>query len=229
MNIYIIEDNEKMVKNIAEYLDAFEYKVFWVKNYEDILGEIENIKPKLILLDINLPKSDGFYFLKLIRKHYQIPVIILSARCDEGEQIRGMELGADDYITKPFKIGVLTAKISALLRRVHDYKRHCTSEGDLTLIHDSMKLKCRGQILELSKNEYILMYLFLSNVGVVISREKMFEELWDDEKFVDDNTLTVNITRIKKKLETIGIENSIITIRGVGYVFVGTNNQNCES
>lgn len=231
-SILLIEDDFKLKEYISEYLKVYDYEVIQIDNFEDIMGTVKKVNPSLILLDINLPKFDGFYFLKLIRNNYKIPVIILSARSDEGEQIRGMELGADDYVTKPFSIGILIAKINALLRRTNEYiskdnqnkELNEEEKGDLELINNGMKLKYKGQIIELTKNEYGILNLFFSNVGNVITREEILEELWDDTTFVDDNTLTVNMTRVKKKLSELGINNVIITKRGVGYVFNGINN-----
>ncbi|MDU1454245.1 response regulator transcription factor [Paraclostridium sordellii] len=231
-SILLIEDDFKLKEYISEYLKVYDYEVIQIDNFEDIMGTVKKVNPSLILLDINLPKFDGFYFLKLIRNNYKIPVIILSARSDEGEQIRGMELGADDYVTKPFSIGILIAKINALLRRTNEYiskdnqnkELNEEKKGDLELINNGMKLKYKGQIIELTKNEYGILNLFFSNVGNVITREEILEELWDDTTFVDDNTLTVNMTRVKKKLSELGINNVIITKRGVGYVFNGINN-----
>lgn len=224
MKILLIEDDIKVKRYISEYLEAYDYSVITIDNFDSVMDTVNEINPNLIVLDINLPKFDGFFFLKLIRKSYKIPVIILSARSDEGEQIRGMELGADDYVTKPFSIGILLAKINALLRRVSDYNEPLNENpGDLTLIHDSMKLRYKGQNMELTKNEYRLLNILMTNMGKVVTREDMLEALWDDTTFVDDNTLTVNMTRIKKKLTDLGINNSIVTKRGVGYVFNGTD------
>ena len=226
MKILLIEDDEKLKEYIGEYLKVYGYKVVEIDNFDDVIESVEEINPNLILLDINLPKFDGFYFLKLIRNKYKTPVIILSARSDEGEQIRGMELGADDYVTKPFAIGILIAKINALLRRTNEYTsiENKNNQGNLHLIHEGMKLKFKDQIIELTKNEYGILNLLLSNVGKVVTREEILEELWDDMTFVDDNTLTVNMTRVKKKLNELGIDNVIITKRGVGYVFNGIDN-----
>ena len=229
MGILLIEDDIKLKEYISEYLEAYDYNVTVIDDFEKVMETVEDISPSLIILDINLPKFDGFYFLKLIRRKYKTPVIILSARSEEGEQIRGMELGADDYITKPFVIGILLAKINALLRRVSEYKDDSSTTNDidnddLNLIHESMKLKYKGEIIELTKNEYRILNILLHNKNKVITREEMLEALWDDTTFVDDNTLTVNMTRVKKRLNDLGIHNSIVTKRGVGYVFNGINN-----
>lgn len=229
MEILLIEDDIKLKQYISEYLEAYDYNVTVIDDFENVMETVEEISPSLIILDINLPKFDGFYFLKLIRKKYKTPVIILSARSEEGEQIRGMELGADDYVTKPFVIGILLAKINALLRRVSEYKddssdANAIDENGLNLIHESMKLKYKGEIIELTKNEYRILNILLQNKNKVITREEILEALWDDTTFVDDNTLTVNMTRVKKRLSDLGINNCIITKRGVGYIFNGIDN-----
>lgn len=232
MKILLIEDDVKLKKYISEYLEAYDYNVTTIDDFDNVMDIVDVVNHDLIILDINLPKFDGFYYLRLIRKKYKTPVIILSARSDEGEQIRGMELGADDYVTKPFVIGILLAKINALLRRINEYIDISNSNqqmshkenGDLALIHESMKLKYKDKIIELTKNEYRILNILLSNIGKVVTREDILEALWDNTVFVDDNTLNVNITRVKKKLNDLGIENAIVTKRGVGYVFNAIDN-----
>lgn len=220
MRILLVEDDIKLKRYISEYLEVYEYEVTTINDFDLVMETFNNFKPNLVVLDINLPKFDGFYYLKLIRKSFKIPVIILSARSDEGEQIRGMELGADDYVTKPFSIGILLAKINALLRRVSEYSQEeAYSHGGISLINESMKLKYKEELIELTKNEYRILKILLSNIGKVVTREDMLEALWDDTTFVDDNTLTVNMTRVKKRLSDLGIKNAIVTKRGVGYVF----------
>lgn len=224
MKILLIEDDMKLKKYISEYLEAYDYNVTTIDDFDNVMEGVEEVNANLIVLDINLPKFDGFYYLRLIRKLYKTPVIILSARSDEGEQIRGMELGADDYVTKPFVVGILLAKINALLRRVNEYideSKLDDNKKDLYLIHKSMKLRYKEDTLELTKNEYKILNILLNKEGQIVTREELLEALWDDAVFVDDNTLTVNMTRVKKKLSDLGIKNAIITKRGVGYVFNG--------
>ena len=220
MRILLIEDDLKLKEYISKYLEAYEYSVTTIDDFDTVMDKVAEVNPNLIILDINLPKFDGFYFLRLIRKSYSTPVIILSARSDEGEQIRGMDIGADDYVTKPFSIGVLLAKINALLRRVSEYSEiEHENHGELSLINASMKLKYKEQIIELTKNESRILNVLFNNTGKVVTREEILEALWDDTTFVDDNTLNVNMTRVKKKLSDLGINNVIVTKRGVGYVY----------
>ncbi|MGL4762061.1 MAG: response regulator transcription factor [Sarcina sp.] len=220
MKILLIEDDVKLKKYIKEYLEAYDYEVSVVDDFTNVMDKVKTYEGDLIVLDINLPVFDGFYFLKMIRKNCNVPVIILSARSEEGEQIRGMELGADDYVTKPFSVGILLAKINAILRRKNTYKEETLKfDNGLELLDESMKIKYNGEIIDLTKNEYIILKTFLANVGKVVTREELLSLLWDDTNFVDDNTLTVNITRVKKKLSEMGIKDCISTKRGVGYVF----------
>lgn len=217
--ILLIEDNEQLQKYISEYLEAYNFTTHILDDYDAVLETISAYNPKLILLDINLPKFDGFYYLKLMRKHYKVPIIIISARSEESEQIRGIENGADDYITKPFSIGVLLAKINAMLRKEEEQQESIISIHGICLNENTMSVSYKEVKTELSKNEYRILRLLMKNVGQIVTREQLLEELWDDVSFVDDNTLTVNITRVKKKLMGLGLQNCIETKRGVGYVF----------
>ena len=221
-DILIIEDNDQLRKYLQEYLQAYGFTTHFLDDYEKLPETIAIIAPKLILLDITLPQYDGFYYLRLIRKYSQTPVIILSARSDEADQIRGIEGGAYDYVTKPFSAGVLIAKINALLARERPADE-ALQVGDVVLSKKSMTLSCGEKTVSLNKNEYKMLNLLLEKAGEFVTREEMLEALWDDKTFVDDNTLTVNISRIKKRLAEIGLDNAIITKRGVGYAFEPTN------
>ncbi len=216
--ILLIEDNEQLQKYISEYLSAYGYSVTVLDDYDAVLETVESLQPKLILLDINLPRFDGFYYLKLIRKHYPTPIIILSARSEEAEQIRGIEEGADDYITKPFSIGVLSAKINSMLRNKSRGQNDSPRIGGLHLSAETMVLSHNGTHTELTKNEYKILRILIDNIDQIVTREQILEELWDDVSFIDDNTLTVNINRVRKRLSDIGLPDAITTKRGVGYV-----------
>ncbi|MGL4771932.1 MAG: response regulator transcription factor [Clostridium sp.] len=216
--ILLIEDDVILKKYMKEYLEGYDYSVETISDFNNINKILFEENHDLILLDINLPKFDGFYYLNLIRKKLNTPVIIVSSRSEEGEQIRGMDLGADDYITKPFSIGILLSKINAVLRRVNIVKESIIEYKNIRLYCEGMNLTSGDASIDLSKNEYKLLKIFLDNYGKVIEREKLLEELWDEEEFVDDNTLTVNITRLRKRLKENNIDVSIETKRGVGYV-----------
>lgn len=217
-SILIIEDDINLRKYMKEYLSAYDYEVETVEDFDNVIRQVENSSYDLILLDINLPKFDGFYFLKLIRKNMKIPVIIVSSRSEEAEQIRGINLGADDYIIKPFSMGILLAKINAVLRRAYDISENIIEVKNLKLRCESMELVSGDKIITLSKNEFKLLKKFFLNYNKVIKREELLEELWDEDEFVDDNTLTVNITRLKKRLNKEEIHLTIETKRGIGYV-----------
>lgn len=225
MKILLIEDDLKLIKYIKKYLTVYDYEVFIVEDFECIVETVDRIEPQLIILDINLPTLDGFYFLKRIRKNHTMPIIILSARNEEGEQIRGMELGADDYITKPFSVGILLAKINAALRRATQYsEENKIEDGKLVLLEDSLKLQYEHKTVELSKNEYKIIKLLMQNSGKLVSRDDLFDVLTDYNRFVAENTLNVNISRIKSKLKELGLEHVITTKRGLGYVLHSIDN-----
>ena len=169
-------------------------------------------------MDINLPRFDGFYFLKVIRKKLNTPIIIVSSRSEEGEQIRGIDLGADDYITNPFSMGILLSKINAVLRRTNSLNENIIEIKNIKLFCDSMEIRVDNENIPLSRNEYKLLKIFFANYEKVVKREELLETLWDEDEFVDDNTLTVNITRLKKRLMEKGIQLTIETKRGIGYV-----------
>ncbi|MEH6852108.1 response regulator transcription factor [Bacillus pseudomycoides] len=216
--LLLIEDDVKLIKYMKEYLGAYDYLVETIKDFDHVEEEIYKAESDLILLDINLPKFDGFYFLKVIRKKLQTPIIIVSSRSEEGEQVRGIDLGADDYITKPFSMGILLAKINAVLRRVNNLNENMIEVKNVQLFCESMEIRVDHESIPLSKNEYKLLKIFFTNYEKVVTREELLEELWDKDEFVDDNTLTVNITRLKRRIKEKGIQLTIETKRGIGYV-----------
>lgn len=214
--IYVIEDHVQLQKYIKEYLEMDDVNVVIVKDYENVVEEIKNYQPDLVLVDITLPLYDGFYYVKLIKKHFDLPIVIVSARSDESEQIRGLQAGAIDYICKPLSLPILQAKIHALLRKVEVKEQ----KRELYVEQSTMRLVYQENSVELTKNEFILLQCLLGEEGKIVTRETLLELLWNDFSFVDDNTLTVNITRIKKKLEEVGIRERLQVKRGVGYVFL---------
>ncbi len=221
--IFLIEDDETLQELIRDTLQKYGYRVHTVSSFQKIEEQFERIRPDLVLLDINLPYYDGFYFCRIFRRKSKVPVIFISARDEETHQIMGMEMGADDYITKPFSTQILTAKVNAAIRRC--YGEYAVTETKLIaikgleLIESGFKMTYRGKMCELSKNECRLLKLLLSNADKIVTREELLSQLWDDSAFVDDNTLTVNVTRVKNKLSELGVEDAVKTKRGVGYLF----------
>jgi len=220
--LMIIEDDIKLCSIVKEYFEKYDYKVYELKEFKDIEKQFDEVNPDLLLLDINLPYYDGFYLCRVIRKKSNVPIIIVSARNGDMEQVMGIELGADDYITKPFKLEILLSKVKAALRRSYgEYSIKGSNElriNKFNLDESSFKMNYKESSVELSKNEYKLVKKFLENKDKIITREELLEVLWDDTSFVDDNSLTVNITRIKNKFIELGIEDAVKTKRGVGYV-----------
>ncbi|HKL98911.1 MAG TPA: response regulator transcription factor [Mobilitalea sp.] len=222
--IMIIEDDTQLRTQIKEVLLRYGYDVYAVEMFHNVEEQFVKVEPNLVLLDINLPYYDGNYYCRMFRKHSKIPIVIISARNSDIDQILSMELGADEYIVKPFNIQVLIAKINALIRRLYgDYSNSESSKDinvhGITLDSASFKVLYKKSAKELSKNDYKLLKMFLQNINQVLSREELLEEIWDESSFVDDNTLTVNVTRVKSKLADLGIYDVIKTKRGVGYLF----------
>ncbi|MCR3761198.1 response regulator transcription factor [Clostridium felsineum] len=219
--ILVIEDDKKLCEYTREYLKRYNYEVFEIINFKNVEDEFENINPDIVLLDVNLPYYDGFNLCRIFRRKSKAPIIFMSARSSEIEQIRGLEMGADDYITKPFSFELLLAKVQAAIRRTYgeyseDSADAFTVEG-ITIDKNTFKMSYKDKNVELTKNELKLISKLLKSINKVVTREELLEELWDESSFVDDNTLTVNVTRIKNKLSEVGVKNAVKNKRGIGY------------
>ncbi|MFT5872973.1 MAG: DNA-binding response OmpR family regulator [Clostridium sp.] len=220
--ICIIEDDFKLCELIKAYLEDKGFSVHIVEDFINIAEEINRVNPKLILLDINLPYVDGYFVCRDVRSKSSIPIIIISARSGEKDQILAIDLGADDYVTKPFKLELLHSKIKAVLRRTYGeyaFTNKDIEEKILYLDEKKFTINFKDKASEISKNEFKLINKFLLNPGKVIKREALFQELWDEDTFIDENTLTFNITRIKNIFKELGVKDIIRTKRGVGYIF----------
>jgi DNA-binding response OmpR family regulator len=223
--VMIIEDDISIAENLKSYIEKYNYEVFIVKEFKNIIDEFNRYKPDLILLDVNLPVYDGFFWCREIRNVSNLPIIFISARAGDLEQIYAMDNGADDYIVKPFSLDIVIAKINANIRRAYGSYSNLNKERilklkDLTLYCESFLLKNGDIEVRLTKKEVELLSLFIENYPRVISREELLRTLWDDEIFVEENTLNVNITRIRKRLTEVDSEFLIESIRGVGYRLV---------
>ncbi len=225
--ILVVEDDKKIVNLIKDKLERYGYKVAIVEDYTNIKGEFIKEEPQLVLLDINLPNYDGFFWCREIRSISNVPIIFISARFSDMDQVMAIENGGDDYIVKPFSFELLLAKVKSVLRRTYgEYAENESKdiyEVDGVYLYKTQNIvEWKDKKIELSKNEFALLYILISNLNIIVSRETLLEELWDDIDFVDDNTLSVNIARLRKRLEDIGIHNTIQTKRGQGYSMVKT-------
>ena len=222
MDIFIIEDDQSLSNEIKLALSKWGYSVGQVNDFENITNEVLDSNPKLILMDINLPSYDGFYWCSQIRNFMKVPIIFISSRDNDMDIIMSINMGGDDYITKPFSPQVLVAKIQAILRRTYSYSNDLKSDvikfKDITLNIVEGKLYFKGEDIDLTKNELKIMNILMSNQEKIVSREEIIEELWDTDEFISENTLTVNVNRLRKKLNSIGLEDVIGTKKGQGYI-----------
>ncbi len=219
--IMVVEDEAVIRQLIIEELEKWQFETFGTTDFHQVLTDFEEQEPQLILLDINLPVFDGYYWCQKIREASKVPIIFISSRNTNMDMIMAMNMGADDFVTKPFEIDVLIAKINALLRRSYNYVESSSEtlvHNGLTLNIDNSCMYINGESIDLSKNEYRLLYILMKNHGKILSREKLLRALWDDERFVDDNTLTVNINRLRRKIEQAGMNGYIETKVGQGYI-----------
>ncbi|MGM1050652.1 DNA-binding response regulator, OmpR family, contains REC and winged-helix (wHTH) domain [Paenibacillus uliginis N3/975] len=220
-NIMIVEDDPKLAGLLQSHIRRYGNEAIIVNDFDHVLERFQEIRPHVVLLDVNLPSFDGYYWCRQIRSLSTCPIIFISARSGTMDQLRALENGADDYITKPFHYDIVIAKIHSQLRRVYgDYaavsgERTVEKEG-LVLYPERMELQLGEQTVALTKKETILLETLLGRSPRLVSRETILEKLWDDA-FVDDNTLSVNITRVRKRLAEMGIEDALETVRGSGY------------
>lgn len=223
--ILIVEDDEKLRNELEIFLSHQGYQVECLKRFDNTIADILKINPDLILLDINLPGVDGEYICREIRKQSNIGIIIVTSRDNELDELVSINYGADHYITKPFNIHILLAKINTLLRRTNnsnDSKDKINAKDFILNVANNTILK-DDKTIDLTKNEYKILRYLIDNRGKIVSREDIMDCLWESESFIDDNTLSVNITRLRTKLEELGLQDLIETKRGQGYILKGEN------
>lgn len=219
--ILIIEDDEAIRNELKTFLCRYNYDTLVVEKFENIIEEIKKENADLILLDINLPIFDGFYICREIRKNSNVPIIIVTSRDSDIDELMSMNLGADDFITKPYNTQILLARINSVLKRVYSKEvQESMVYKDLVLNLSNGTISYKDNTLNLTKNEIKILSYLIKNKGKIISRENLMEYLWNDDFFVDDNTLSVNITRLRKKIESIRLKNPIETRRGLGYIML---------
>lgn len=218
--ILIVEDDEKLRNELEIFLGKNGYKAQTIKEFSNTINKILEINPDLLLLDINLPEVDGEYICKEIRKKSQMPIIIITSRDSEIDELLCINYGADHYITKPFNIQILLAKISSLLKRANRIgeTNEIIDAKDFILNTSNSTIEKNDKIVELTRNEYKIVYILVQNREKIVSRDDIMECLWESESFIDDNTLTVNITRLRNKLGELGVKDLLETKRGQGYI-----------
>ena len=218
--IFIIEDEKKIRDELSIFLKNNGYEVVTEEKFENVVEEIEKSGADLVLLDLNLPGNDGYYICKSLRKVSNIPIIIVTSKNTEIDELMSMNFGADDFVTKPYNTQILLARIESILKRVNRISKisNIFEYGKVTLDISRGMIKVNDKIVELTKNELKILSFLLERRGTIVSRDELMRYLWDSEMFVDDNTLTVNINRLRKKLEELGVSNYIETRRGQGYI-----------
>ncbi len=218
--ILIVEDDSVIARSIQKQLSAWGLEVECADDFRQVMTCFARFQPHLVLLDLSLPFYNGFHWCEEIRKISQIPVIFISSASDQMNMVMAMTRGADDFVAKPFDMQVLVAKVQAMLRRAYSFGNPAPlveHKGAILNLSDG-SLFYQGENLELTKNEFRILKLLMENHGNVVSRETIMEKLWESDSFIDDNTLTVNVTRLRRKLETIGMKEFIQTKKGVGYL-----------
>ena len=218
--IIIVEDDEIIREELQSFLGRYGYEVVVPRELENIVEFILKENSDLVLLDINLPIYDGYYICREIRKKSEVPIIIVTSRDSDMDELMSMNLGADDFVTKPYNTQILLARIAALLKRSNNKttSNNILNYKNFQLNLSNAKITCNNKEAELTKNEVKILSYLMNHQGQIVSRDLLMEYLWSTDYFVDDSTLTVNITRLRKKLEEIGIENVIETRRGLGYI-----------
>jgi two-component system, OmpR family, bacitracin resistance response regulator BceR len=220
--ILLIEDDKTLFNEIKDRLSQWSYDVYGIHNFNEVMEEYSQVMPDLVVIDIQLPKFDGFHWCRMIRSHSNVPIVFLSSRDHPMDMVMSMQLGADDFIQKPFHFEVIIAKIHAILRRVYDYSTEQQTNflvwngATIDLLKNTVSNKI-GEV-ELTKNEIFILKILVEHKNQIVSREEMMRSLWNDERFVSDNTLTVNVNRLRKSLGKLDLGKWIETKVGQGYV-----------
>lgn len=218
--IFIVEDDDGIASSIKAYAEGWGYEARTVGDFRSVLSEFEQYSPHIVLMDISLPFYSGYYWCQEIRRVSEVPIIFISSASDNMNILMAMSMGADDFIAKPFDLRVLTAKIQALMRRAYNLApaiKNFEHRGAVLNTED-ITLSYGGNKIELSKNEYRILLCLMESKGKIVSREKLMERLWETDQFIDDNTLSVNVNRLRKKLESYGLVDFITTKFGLGYI-----------
>ena len=220
--ILIVEDDMMIAKTLSSHLEKWDYEVRYVKDFKNVMNDFLEFEPQLVLMDIILPLFNGFYWCTEIRKIAKTPIVFLSSASDNMNIVMAMNMGGDDFIEKPFDLNVVTAKVQAMLRRAYSF------QGNLNVLeHQGLLLNLNDGIVsykekkaELTKNEFKILQVLMEHAGKIVTREELMTALWESDAFVDDNTLTVNVTRLRRKLAELAAVEFIKTKKGIGYIIV---------
>lgn len=218
--ILIVEDDLIIAKTVKNHIKSWGFEAECITDFKDVLASFVSYNPQLVLLDITLPFFNGYHWCNEIRRHSKVPIVFISSASDNMNIVMAMNMGGDDFIAKPFDLNVLTAKLQALLRRTYDFTGQTNlleHKGAIFNTSDST-LNYNGRKIELSKNENKILQTLLENKGKTVSRDTIMTRLWETDSYIDDNTLTVNITRLRKKLQEAGLSDFITTKKGIGYL-----------
>lgn len=218
--ILIIEDDNTIANSINNSLRTWGFDSYVVSDFKNVVNEFITLQPHLVLMDISLPFFNGYHWCNEIRKISKVPIIFLSSSSDNMNVVMAVNMGGDDFISKPFSMEILVAKIQSMLRRTYDFSNdiNILEANGATLNTNDTTLLYQDSKIELTKNEYRILEVLLENKGKVISRDILMTKLWETDSYVDDNTLTVNVTRLRKKLDSYGLSNFIKTKKGLGYL-----------
>ena len=218
--ILIVEDDRTIAQSLKRHLEKWDYAVCTVQDFHNVMEEFVSFGPELVLMDILLPFYNGYHWCTEIRKNSSVPILFLSSASDNMNIVMAMNMGGDDFIEKPFDLNVLTAKIQAILRRAYSFQGQANllERGGALLNLSDATLTYKEEKIELTKNDFKILKVLMENAGKIVEREELMQRLWESDTFIDDNTLTVNVTRIRRKLEEIGLYEFIKTKKGVGYL-----------
>lgn len=224
MKVLLIEDDESIFTLIKERFLQWNIEVVGPENFQQVMKTFDYEIPQLVLIDIQLPAFDGFHWCREIRAKSNVPILFLSSRDHPMDMVMAMQMGADDFVQKPFHMEVLIAKVQAMLRRTYNYQETGQSDHETwcgaEINYDRALVQFDNQQVELTKNELFILKVLVKSKGQIVSRDDLMRKLWDDERFVNDNTLTVNVNRLRQRLEDIGLVNVIVTKKGLGYMAV---------
>lgn len=220
MKIFIVEDDPVIASAVAAHISSWGCETRIAQDFRNIVQEFVDFDPQLVLMDIGLPFYNGYHWCSEIRRFSSVPIIFVSSASDNMNIVMAINMGADDFIAKPFDLNVLTAKVQAMLRRTYDLSGQAKllQHRDAVLNTDDSTLTYHGERLELTKNEYRILQVLMGSKGKTVSRDVLMQRLWESDSFIDENTLSVNVARLRRKLDGIGLENFITTKKGLGYI-----------